>query len=142
MIGTALALASAVAAPAERPSAAAAAWGVGLASGGGEGLSGPAPPAPQNAAASCASRLSNQINLTWSPVPAATTYSVYVSTSSSSSGYTLAASGITTTAWSDTGAATGNDWFEVSAVQGQSWEGPRSAPTGETTIVVVTCTQP
>jgi fibronectin type 3 domain-containing protein len=141
VIGTALALASAVAAPAERP-AAASAWGVGLTSGRGEGRAGPAPPAPQNAAASCASPLSNQIDITWSPVPAASSYSVYVSTSSSSSGYTPAASGITTTAWADTGVATGNDWFEVTAVQGQSWEGQRSGPTGETTVVVLTCTQP
>jgi hypothetical protein len=84
------------------------------------------------------------IDVTWTVVDHASTYSIYQSTSSASGPYGLAASGVTGTAWNSGGIPAGNYWFEVVAVVATNWAGPDSSPTGETTISVhpSACAQP
>jgi hypothetical protein len=122
-------------------------WAVQLATGSnGEGHAQALPSAPASLAASCAApTISQTINVTWSAVAHATTYSVYDATTSASGTYTLAASGVTTTSWtSGTLASSTNYWFKVLAKVGSNWSSAKSAATGESTINLVSpfCVQP
>jgi hypothetical protein len=119
------------------------AWTVSVQSGSaGESGSAGLPSAPAGPGASCTSSIGNTVTITWSLVTHASSYSVYQATNGASGPYTLSASGITAATWTSPGLALGNYWFEVAAVAGSHWQGPNSGATGETTILLVACTQP
>jgi hypothetical protein len=97
------------------------------------------PVAPASPVAACTSPATNRtIKVTWTAVTHATTYSVYQSTTSATGAYTLIASGVTTATWTS-GTTTGNYWFEVAALIGTNWTGPKSAATTENTISSSSC---
>lgn len=115
-------------------------WNVALQSGSaGEAQSNSLPPAPASPAAACTSLTSNTIKVTWSAVTHASTYSVYQSTGGANGPFSLVVSGITTTSWTTGSLASGNYWYEVSAVEGSSWASVNSASTPELTITLVLC---
>lgn len=127
------------------PTAWASTWAVPLhTASSGEAQAGPALPAPGSPAAACTSPSGKTIKVTWSAVPHATSYTVYESTTSSSSGYSVAASGVATTSWTTGTLANGHYWFEVAALAGTNWVSSKSAATARTTITTATtsCSQP
>ena len=109
----------------------------------GEAQAGGLPSAPGGVAAACVSSTASKIKVTWSSVVRASSYTVYQSTTSATSGYVSVASGVAVTSWSSLALNSGNYWFEVSASTGTNWAGPNSSASGETTVVKNTsCTQP
>jgi hypothetical protein len=97
-------------------------------------------------AASCnAPVTSKTIEVTWSAVTHATTYSVYDSTTSATGTYSLLASGVATTSWTSGTLGGGTRyWFEVVANVGSNWSSVKSAATGSSLINALTqlCIQP
>jgi fibronectin type 3 domain-containing protein len=87
--------------------------------------------APSNVTATCANALlSATITVNWNTVTHASSYSVYESTTSATSGYSLIASGITTTSCTSGALTSGRTyWHEVVAVVGNAWQSPTSAAT-------------
>lgn len=119
-------------------SALAVGWTVGL----GPGSSGQAqsvslPTAPQSVTATCGA--ATTVTVSWNAVAGATGYTVYVSTTSASSGYTTAATGVTGTSWTSAALTAGNRWFEVAATVGGNWVGANSNATPRRTISGNTC---
>jgi hypothetical protein len=102
----------------------------------GAAAAGPAPAAPADASASCV-LLESEVTLTWDSVASATSYSIYDSTTSETSGYSLLESDVTTTSWTSGDLATGLYWFEVAAYIGSNWASAMSAPTDLMTIALV-----
>ena len=100
----------------------------------GEGQAQALPAAPTGAAAACNSPTSKAIKVTWNAVTDASTYSVYDSTTAATGTYSLAATGVTTNAWTSGTLSPGNYWFEVTASIGSSWASTKSSPSGESTI--------
>jgi len=119
-------------------------WVDPLASGShGEAQSGALPVAPATVAAACVSATASKITVTWSSVSRASSYTVWQSTTSATSGYSSAASGVVGTSWPSVSLNSGHYWFEVSASIGTNWAGPKSTASGESTVVKNTsCTQP
>jgi hypothetical protein len=91
------------------------------------------PAAPVSVSASCVA-LQTKVTVAWGGVTAATSYSVYESNTSSSTGFALAASGLTTTSWTSTSLTAGSYWFTVVAYQGSNWASAMSLPAGPRTI--------
>ena len=79
------------------------------------------------------------MTITWNAVGNATSYDIWQSQTSATSGYTRVATGITATTWTSPSLATGSYWFEVSARTGVNWTGPNSAATAKRTITVALC---
>ena len=98
------------------------------------------PAAPIGATATCASK--KMITITWPAVTNATSYTVYESTTSASTGYAVAATGVTATTWTSPSLAAAHYWFEVTATIGTNWASPASTATGRSTITASGCTQP
>ena len=98
----------------------------------------PSPPSPVSAA--CISPTGKTIKVTWSAATHASSYTVYKSTVSATSGYTVAASGITTTTWTSGTLSNATYWFEVSTSVGTSWVSPNLTATGSHTITTAGCT--
>jgi hypothetical protein len=118
-------------------------WVVALATGSkGEAHAQAAPVAPTGVGAVCTSSSGKTIKVTWSAVTHATSYLIYESTTSASSGFTLVASGVTGTSWTSATLSSANYWFEVAAAIGTNWLGAKSASTGESTISSSGCVQP
>jgi hypothetical protein len=91
------------------------------------------PGSPVSPAAACLSASTKQVVVTWVAVPLATSYTIYRSSTSGTSGFGVTATGVTVTTWTSATLANGNYWFAVAAVIGSNWTGPMSAATGETT---------
>ncbi|HEX4865574.1 MAG TPA: hypothetical protein VFV02_16010, partial [Acidimicrobiales bacterium] len=72
------------------------------------------PAAPTGVAAACQSSTGSRIIVSWTTVPKATTYTVFDSTTSATSGYSVLASGVTTTPWTSGSLSANHYWFEVS----------------------------
>jgi hypothetical protein len=127
------------AAPAE---AASAGWSPALTQGShGEAQSGTLPSAPGKPGSSCVSSTARQITVTWTASVRATTYSIYQSTTSATTGFTVTATGITTTSWtSPAQLAAGSYWFKVVATTGTKWAGAQSTATAQRTIGSGSCT--
>ena len=100
------------------------------------------PAAPTGVAAACQSSTGSKIIVSWNAVSKATGYTVLDSTTSATSGYSVAASGVATTSWTSGSLANGNYWFEVTASVGTHWTSPNSAASGETTLATLSCKQP
>jgi len=122
-------------------SAAQAGWAVGLAaSSAGQSIGGSAPATPTGATSACTSPVGSTVKVTWNPVVHATSYTIWKSTTSATSGYTVAATGVTGTSWTSGSLALGSYWFEVSAAIGNNWTSPNSTATAQRTILVTACT--
>jgi hypothetical protein len=119
------------------PSVGASNWSVVLETGSrGEAESMTASP-PASVAASCVSPSGYTIDISWSAVTHASSYTVYQSktTSSSPGTYTSAKTGVTGTSWTTGTLATGyNYWYEVVSVYSTPWTSAKSTASGETTI--------
>lgn len=121
-------------------SAARAGWGIGLTAGSSAQASArSAPSAPTGATSACTSALGTTVKVTWNSVATATSYTIWKSTTSATTGYTVAATGVTASPWTSGSLATGTYWFEVSAVTGTNWTGPNSSATASRTILVAAC---
>lgn len=109
-------------------------WSVLLASNSSaEAQSGSPPSAPTGVSASCPT-LGTAVTVAWSSVVNATNYAVEQSTTSSSSGYSTVASGLTGTSWTSGSLSSGSYWFEVVASIGANWASTPSAPSAQITI--------
>ena len=97
------------------------------------------PPAPTGVTASCTSSLATTVDVSWTAVPQATTYTVDESTTSATTGYAAAATGVVGTSWTSPSLTTGEYWFEVAADTG-SVSSPDSAASAQITILVLGCT--
>jgi hypothetical protein len=116
------------------PAVSASTWTLSLASASSaESQAKPPPAAPTGVSSACVLTLP-EIRVSWTAVTGATSYAVYDSTTSSSSGFGLATSGITTTSWTSAALSTGNYYFEVVAYQGANWVSTNSNTTNELTI--------
>lgn len=101
------------------------------------------PVAPGGVAAACTSSTNSKITVTWTAVSRASSYTVYQSTTSATTGYSVAASGVVGTSWTSAALTSGNYWFELSAAIGTNWSSAKSAASGESTVVKSTsCVQP
>jgi hypothetical protein len=121
--------------------ATAATWPAGLLAGSnGQAAATGAPSAPTGATSACTSTVGSTVNVTWSLVARATSYDIWQSQTSATSGFTLVATGVSATTWTSGSLATGSYWFEVSARTGANWTGPTSTATAKRTISVTLCT--
>jgi len=85
--------------------------------------------APSEVTATCTASNQKSVVVSWQAVAHAK-YSVWRSSTSSSTGYTLTASNVATTTWTSSALPTGQTyWFEVSATIGSNWTSSLSAPT-------------
>jgi len=115
-------------------------WAVGVgANSAGEARAAAAPTAPIGVTSACTSVLATTVNVTWSAVTHASTYEIWESTTSSSSGFSIAATGVTGTSWTSGNLAPGNYWFEVSAFVGTNWTSPNSSASAQRTITLALC---
>jgi hypothetical protein len=120
--------------------AAYASWGVALtANSTAEASAGSAPAIPSGAASACASLFGTAVKVTWNPAANATSYTVWQSTTSATSGFTIAATGINSTTWTSNSLATGSYWFEVSSSTGSNWTSANSSATAKRTILLAAC---
>jgi hypothetical protein len=121
--------------------ATAATWPAGLLAGSnGQAAATGAPSAPTGATSACTSPVGSTVNVTWSLAARATSYDIWQSQTSATSGFTLVATGVSATTWTSGSLATGSYWFEVSARTGANWTGPTSTATAKRTITVTLCT--
>ena len=115
--------------------AAASKWSVPVHSGSsGQAHSQTTPSAPTSVTATCTSATSATVKIAWGSVSHAASYSVYDSTTSSSSGYALVASGVSVASWTSGTLASASYWFEVAVVVGSHWTSANSAAAGPRTI--------
>lgn len=115
-------------------------WAIGL--GGtrtGEARATAAPPAPAGVAAACVSSSGTTVKVTWTAVTLASTYKIWKSTTSATSGFSVTATGVTGTSWTSATLAAGGYWFEVSALVGANWATANSVASAKRTITVTTC---
>lgn len=111
-------------------------WPVQIGGSGALARAGTAPQPPSGVTAVCGTGLlADTITVSWNAVAEATSYSIYQSTTSASSGYTLAASGVTATSWTSPGLGTATYYYEVTAVTGTYWQ---SADSSATTSIGIT----
>lgn len=115
--------------------AAKASWAIGLISGStGQATAGAAPATPSGVASACTSANKTTVNVTWTAVAKASSYTIWTSTTSATSGFSVTASGVTGTTWTSGNLSSGSYWFEVSAVIGTNWTSPNSSATAKRTI--------
>ena len=120
--------------------AAASSWTTNLgASSSGETQTQPAPSAPTGVSATCTSALQTTVKVSWNAVTHATTYTIFESTTSSSTGFSSVATGIAGTSWNSPSLSTGTYWFEVAAYVGTNWTSLNSTATAQRTITPLTC---
>jgi hypothetical protein len=121
--------------------AAASSWSNLLAAGShGEAQTQGIPAAPSPVSAACTSATAKTIKVTWGAVAHASSYSVYKSTTSATSGFAVTASGVTASPWTSGTLSNATYWFEVSALIGSNWVSPNSSATGSHVITSAACT--
>jgi hypothetical protein len=120
--------------------AAASPWTVPLASASlGEGQAHALPAAP-TASAACSGLVLGSIVVTWTAVsPPGTTYTIYQSTTSATTGFSAIASGVSGTTYTVSGLAIASYWFKVQGVAGTNWAGALSAATAKRSITLILC---
>lgn len=90
---------------------------------------------PAGVTAGCPPGTDHAVTVSWSAAATATSYVVYRSATSSTAGFTAVATGVTATAWTDSGLKKGTYWYAVATVAGTSaWTGPMSSATAARTI--------
>jgi len=72
--------------------------------------------------------------VSWAAVTHATTYAVYQSTTSATSGFSVTASGVASTSWTSSSLNSGNYWYRVTATVGSNWASAQSASTLEASV--------
>ena len=77
--------------------------------------------------------------MSWNPVTAATSYTIWQSTTSATTGYAVAATGVSGLTWTSGNLTTGTYWFEVSSSIGLKWTSPNSTATAQRTILLAAC---
>jgi hypothetical protein len=94
-----------------------------------------APAAPTGVAGACASPTTNKtMNITWTAVTHASSYTIFDSQTSGSSGFSSLATGVVSSPYTNSTLATGNYWFEVAAKVGSNWVSVNSSATAEFTL--------
>ncbi len=111
-------------------------WAVAAGASGGQATAGSAPAAPTGVSSACGTTLLGSLSVSWTAVPGATSYTVFESTTSATSGFSLAAAGLTGTTWSSTFLA-GSYWFYVVALIGSNWQSGPSTVTGPRQIALL-----
>lgn len=106
---------------------------------GGAGRAETLPAAPGAVNATCVSLLGWSISVTWSQVPHASSYTIYRSTSSSSSGFSVYDTvGGGTTNYTDANfSVLTSYWYRITATVGTNWTGPQSASTPKRSISLI-----
>lgn len=94
----------------------------------------PIPGPPTALTPSCVSSTGTTVKLTWNAVTLATTYTIYRSSTSSTSGFSATASGVTGTAWTSSTLSAATYWWRISVTTGTNWTSAQSASTTSTTI--------
>jgi hypothetical protein len=80
------------------------------------------------------------IVITWTAVsPPGTTYTIYQSTTSATTGFSAIASGVSGTTYTVSGLAIASYWFKVQGVAGTNWAGALSAATAKRSITLILC---
>jgi fibronectin type 3 domain-containing protein len=118
--------------------ASASTWVIHLSGGAAEAKAQTSPSAPTGPSATCTSANLTTIRVSWTAVTHATNYSVYESTTSSSSGYALATT-TASTSWTTPSLSNANYWFEVAASVGTNWASAKSSATVQRTITTGHC---
>ena len=90
--------------------------------------------APTGVSESCGSLFTPKITVSWTASTGATGYKIYVSTTSSSSGFTLAASGVSGTSWTSGTLTNATYWYSVSATYGSGGETSATVSSNSRTI--------
>lgn len=116
-----------------------ASWAIAANGRAGEATAAAAPSAPTGVTATCTTPTGKTVDVTWTAVTHASTYKLWESTTSSTSGFTVIATGVTGTAWISGALAAGKYWFEVSALVGTNWTSPNSSASAKRTITATTC---
>jgi hypothetical protein len=112
----------------------ASAWSTSAAAGSrGQSTAQPAPAAPATPTATCVSSLGNTVNVSWTAVAHATSYTVLQATASAAGPYTVVAT-LAATSWTSGALASGSYWFQVTAKIGTNWTSPASTATTQRTI--------
>ena len=118
------------------PHASASSWTVRTATSAGAFAQSLNPRPPTTVDATCTAPATDRtITVSWSSVEHATSYVVYQSTTSATSGYSVVATDVTTTSWLTATLKKGTYWYAVASVVGSSsWISSMSAPTQARTI--------
>jgi hypothetical protein len=126
----------------EAVAAASTAWPVSVGSSGGEAQSLGLPGTPTGVGATCAGTVLNpKAVVSWSAVSLATSYTVYQSTTSSTSGFSAVASGVVGLTWTSGNLGTGSYWYRVAAAIGTNWAGSQSSSSQQISVLLgVSCT--
>lgn len=121
------------------PAGAASAWSVNASTRTGQGQAQVLSP-PASVTGTCTNaNTARTVTVTWASVPHAT-YTIYQSTTSATSGFTVAASAVTGTTWTSGTLSSGSTyWYEVAAVLSTTWQ---SAPSTATTGRKISTTRP
>lgn len=145
---TAAAVIAAVVVASALPASASTTWAAALAANSkGEGQSYNIPLAPSSISASCDGLVGNQIDVSWSAVTAdksgstyrsgVVSYDIYMSSTSSSSGFSSQATGVTATSWKSARLGLGTYYFRVAADAGTTvWEGAQSASSPAHSVII------
>jgi hypothetical protein len=110
------------------PADAAANWSVGLAAGSGGQARSDVLSAPAGVTATCVTG-TKTVNVSWSAVTHAASYTVQQSTTSATAGFSNAVTGVTATNWTTGTLSNGSYWYSVVAVAG-NWSSTVSATAG------------
>ncbi|HVB91531.1 MAG TPA: hypothetical protein VND70_05465 [Acidimicrobiales bacterium] len=118
-------------------------WNAGLAAGSSaEAQAGGLPASAPGSPTSACTGIGPTVNVTWSAVTLpphgnpALSYSIFESTTSSSSGYSVVATGVIGSTWTSGSLTAGSYWFEIAAAFGTNWLGSNSAATAQRTITL------
>jgi hypothetical protein len=117
-----------------------AAWVIQVAAGSkGEAKAAAAPAVPTGVSAVCTSPTARTVKVTWTAVVRASTYTIWRSSTSATTGFTAVATGVTGTTWTSGTLTAASYWFQVSAVTGTNWSGSNSSSTATRVITAATC---
>jgi hypothetical protein len=105
----------------------------------GEAQAAAAPPAPTGVVAACISSSGATIKVTWTAVTHASSYTIWQSTTSATSGFSVVATGVTSTSWTSGTLAKTSYWFQVSAFIGSNWTSANSTASAKRTITNSGC---
>ena len=92
------------------------------------------PTAPTGMTASCPVPTTAVIKLAWTAVKHATTYSVYQSTTSATSGFVEVKAGLTTPTWTTAILSAAMYWYKATVIFGNNWASLQSTVANRATI--------
>jgi len=114
-------------------------WGVGLsANSHGVSQSQAAPTAPASPTAVCVSTTTRTLQIAWTAVAHATSYTIYDSTNGSGGTYNTLISGVTSNPYTTVSLSAGTYYFKVAAYIGSIWAGTRSVATSPGRVISTT----